>query len=117
MSSEIPSYNKLMSEAASLLSSVFVMLLYILLFAGNILLFIILRNWGVKQQKQQQISRNLNGEPLESFLERSPFKIDHAQGDNGYRISDSQKDHEIVHFATTILDAQLWIVEQEANPD
>ena len=106
-----------MSEAASLLFSVFVMLLYILLFSGSILLYINLRNWWVKRQKKQQTLRNLNGEPLESFLERSPFKIDHAQGDNGYRISDSQKDHKIVHFTTTILDAQLWIVEQGANPD
>jgi len=86
-------------------------------FCGEYFAFHYSAELGVKRRKQQQILRNLNGEPLESFLERSPFKIDHAQGDNGYRISDSQKDHEIVHFATTILDAQLWIVEQEANPD
>jgi hypothetical protein len=104
-----------MSEAASFALSLIVIVLYILLIAGSIFLYLYIQKWWIEWRKRRKILTLLQGEQIDALLERSPFQIGHAQGDNGYRISDSRIEHAIVHFAATTLDAQLWVVEQEAD--
>jgi hypothetical protein len=104
-----------MSELASLASTVFGILLYLFLISAFILLFLYIRLSWTKRRKRKKILVLLQDQHLDSFLENSPYKIGHAQGESGYRITDSRKEHEIVQFAATEMDAQLWIAEQSSK--
>ena len=78
---------------------------------GTIAIFQRLKeNWTVSR-KERWLKRLLNGQPLEEVLSAAPCKYGHFQGEDGYRIWDERLENGFVHFASTPLDAHLWIVE------
>ncbi|MEM7330864.1 MAG: hypothetical protein AAF490_02145 [Chloroflexota bacterium] len=62
--------------------------------------------------KERKLNRLLDGRRLEDVLEEAPYDFAHFQGEDGYRLIDTSVKDGFVGFASTPLDAHIWIVEQ-----
>ncbi|MCA9997304.1 MAG: hypothetical protein KDE56_16210 [Anaerolineales bacterium] len=94
------------------------MILYLLAWAGLILGY----DWGKRRWRQWRMEREMarllannslpNGRSLSTLLAHAPYRYDHFQGEDGYRIWDSRQPNTFVGHAATPFEAELWIVRQ-----
>lgn len=86
------------------------MVLYLLACAGLILGY----GWAKRRWRQRQMEREmahlLSGRSLPTLLANAPYRYDHFQGEDGYRIYDSHQTY--LGHAATAFEAELWIVRR-----
>jgi hypothetical protein len=93
------------------------MLLYLLVFVGLFSLYYFLRDRLRLRRKQRRLEQLLQGRDLKAAIEDSPYIYGSAQGEDSLRITVKDKGPAPVAWATTELDAHIWILEQEAEQE
>jgi len=96
----------------SILKIAFVLILLLIVSAAAVFYMKIKDKTGLRK-KQKKLNTLLNGRTVEDVLAATPYAYGHFQGEDGYRIWDKRVDkNEFVAFASSTLDAELWIVEK-----
>ncbi len=64
------------------------------------------------RKKENKLKQLLAGRNLDDVLAQSPYDFGHFQGEDGYRIYDTRIKDGFIGFASTRLDAHIFILEK-----
>jgi len=66
----------------------------------------------LKRQNERKLRALLGDQALDAVLRAAPYGYGHFQGEDGYRIWDRRIENGFIGFASSPLEAELWIVER-----
>ncbi len=89
---------------------------FLLLFGAPVIIVLLmdrLKAWWQRKNILRRMNKALAAlsMSLEEVLEKAPYRYDHWQGEDGYRLMDVRVPDGFVGFAYSELEAKLWIVE------
>jgi len=105
-------FGAFLESPGSILKIVFIFIILLGVFAVAAFYMKIKSKMEIRK-KQKRLSELLDGRTAVDVLATAPYAYGHFQGDDGYRIWDKRtENNEFVAFASSVLDAELWIVKK-----